>query len=339
MGKKGILARMLCWGGLCDRIRAIRSKYSKMLHILAYHRVFDLADEGTYAFDADLISSSEQEFEWQMDFVRQRYEVTNFAAFEKVSGAGSSTGKPPLIVTFDDGYRDNFHIAQTVLSKKRMTAVFFVSTGFVDDRKLFWFERVYHYFITASDAGIEIAGRPYAVAGPRASRVSQACLAIRHLKEVSNDMRLRALELVDQRLSDLLNDKASAPHRAMTWDQLRGLASMGMEIGSHTVTHPVLSKLTDEGVRWEVAESRRRLQEETDEPVISISYPVGGEQDYDERTVRESMGAGYRFGCSYVSGSNCLEKLDAFRLKRLHVERYTSRARFIAMLAWPELFS
>jgi peptidoglycan/xylan/chitin deacetylase (PgdA/CDA1 family) len=189
----------------------------------------------------------------------------------------------------------------------------------------------------ASDATIEIAGRTYANTGRRANRFAQALLAIEQLKEVSNDTRLHALEILDQRFLHLLNDKIFDFHSAMTWDQLRGLGSMGMEIGSHSITHPLLSRLSDEDLKYELFESRRRLQEETGQPIIALSYPVGREQDYDKRTLREARLSGYQFGCSYVSGNNHLDKLDSFQLCRLHVESHTTRARFIAMLTWPEL--
>jgi hypothetical protein len=134
MGKKDILARMLCFGGLCERIRAIRAKSSKVLHILTYHRVCDLFDEGQYDFNTDLVSASETEFRWQMEYVKQRYEVINFTDLQKLLLGSISIFKPPLIVTFDDGYQDNFNVAQEILFRKKMTedgcfgSIVFIST-------------------------------------------------------------------------------------------------------------------------------------------------------------------------------------------------------------------
>lgn len=76
----------------------------------------------------------------------------------------------------------------------------------------------------------------------------------------------------------------------MTWDELRGLASEGWEIGSHTCSHPRLSRLADSDLVTELAESRARCEEEIGLPCRSIAYPYS---DYDDRVVRAARDAGY----------------------------------------------
>lgn len=85
----------------------------------------------------------------------------------------------------------------------------------------------------------------------------------------------------------------------MGWEQLRGLGAAGWEIGSHTKTHPRLSKIGDEPIKTELIESRRECEEKMGAPCTSIAYPYS---DYDDRAVRAAAEAGYRFAVTVPRG-------------------------------------
>lgn len=86
----------------------------------------------------------------------------------------------------------------------------------------------------------------------------------------------------------------------MSWEQLRGLAAAGWEIGSHTRTHPRLSRIGDEEIAAELTESRAECEASMGAPCTSIAYPYS---DYDERAVRAAAAAGYRFAVTVPRGS------------------------------------
>lgn len=83
------------------------------------------------------------------------------------------------------------------------------------------------------------------------------------------------------------------------WDDLRGLAALGWEIGSHTRSHPRLSRLREEEIAAELRESRRECEAEMGSECLSVAYPYS---DYDERVVRLARDAGYRFGATVPRG-------------------------------------
>jgi len=85
----------------------------------------------------------------------------------------------------------------------------------------------------------------------------------------------------------------------MSWEQLRGLAAAGWEIGSHTRTHPRLSRIGDEEIAAELTESRSECEASMGAPCTSIAYPYS---DYDERAVRAAGAAGYRFAVTVPRG-------------------------------------
>jgi peptidoglycan/xylan/chitin deacetylase (PgdA/CDA1 family) len=87
--------------------------------------------------------------------------------------------------------------------------------------------------------------------------------------------------------------------RCMGWEQLRGLAASGWEIGSHTKTHPRLSKIGDQPIKDELTDSRRECEEKMGAPCTSIAYPYS---DYDERAVRAAAEAGYQSAVTVPRG-------------------------------------
>jgi peptidoglycan/xylan/chitin deacetylase (PgdA/CDA1 family) len=124
----------------------------------------------------------------------------------------------------------------------------------------------------------------------------------------------------------------------MSWQQVRALHAAGMEIGSHGVHHRMLAKLDADGIEHELAVSRDRIAQETGQAPISLAYPVGGVDAYDERVIGIARRLGYRVACSYQPGVNRLVSADWHALRRIAVERDTSAAMFAARLAVPELF-
>jgi peptidoglycan/xylan/chitin deacetylase (PgdA/CDA1 family) len=125
----------------------------------------------------------------------------------------------------------------------------------------------------------------------------------------------------------------------MTWPQVVEMAQSGMEISSHTVSHPILSQLDDQSLKSELTESQRIIREKTGQASRTLCYPVGMEIAFDERVIAAARLADYALGISYLYGGNQLSTLAPYAVRRLHVERYTSRDRFVAQLLLPNLMS
>lgn len=115
----------------------------------------------------------------------------------------------------------------------------------------------------------------------------------------------------------------------MDWSQLREASRHGIEIASHTVSHPRLAKLPEESARRELVQSRLELEDRLGAAATSFAYPYG---NYDDRVQRLAEQAGYRLACSIRRG-NLHRRADLFRLKRVPVDEYTSPPRFRRRLA------
>lgn len=335
-GKKDALA----WVFGVARISTMRARLGPApgLAILAYHRVFDLDREKDFPYDPELVSASVEEFGWQMETLSRHFEPLHLSEVLRHLDEGRPLPPRAVAVTFDDGHLDNYTNAFPVLRRLGVPATIFLSTGYMDQEETFWFDEVAFRFQRTPRRELELAtlGLRLALGDPGQRRQATEGVLAR-MKEVPNTERLAALRelAVESGIDGTRSDTRSRP---LTWEQVREMRDGGVEFGSHTVSHPILSRLRDDELRTELDASKRELEKQLGRPADCLAYPVGGETAYDQRVVDVARECGYRMALTYVSGPNPWPPGDRYRLQRLHVERYTTRARFTGMLAFPSVF-
>jgi peptidoglycan/xylan/chitin deacetylase (PgdA/CDA1 family) len=204
-----------------------------------------------------------------------------------------SEGRPPrknaVVFTVDDGYADFLDVAAPVFSEFDCPATVFVTTGVVDRDTWFWWDRLTHAFVQSDwhELSLEVGGRraSFSWSNRREAQVQAQALAD-ELKRLPN---LERLDAVNEACSVLGVDTTGVPpegSRVMTWDEIRGLAAGGaITFGPHTVTHPVLSRLSTDEMRFEIVESHRRMREMVPETIPVFAYPNGKEGDYSRSTI------------------------------------------------------
>ncbi len=204
-------------------------------------------------------------------------------------------------ITFDDGYRDNHALALPILEKYGATATFFVATGFLDGGRM-WNDTIIEAVRSTPHADVDLSGLGLGRWSLRSDddrrRAVEGLLG--QLKYLPPDERLTTVEAVAGRLDATLPDDLM-----MDADQVRDLYRRGMQIGGHTVSHPILARVDDEVARHEIAAGRDALREMTGAPVDVFAYPNGKPgTDYRRRHVAMVRDAGFDaavstgFGCS-----------------------------------------
>jgi peptidoglycan/xylan/chitin deacetylase (PgdA/CDA1 family) len=176
-----------------------------------------------------------------------------------------------LAITFDDGYADNFAVALPILGEHGVPATFFVATGFLDGGRM-WNDTVIEAIRRTARASLDLSALDlgvHALGSIMERRVAIDAL-IGELKYLSPDLRQERVEAIaslsEARLSDDL---------MMNSAQVRGLAAAGMDIGGHTITHPILTRIDALSARREIAEGRDALAAITGRPVRLFAYPNG----------------------------------------------------------------
>ena len=308
----------------------------KVLTILAYHGVFDPMRYPPFQ-DEEFISASPPEFARHLDFVKEHFDVISFAKLKKNLDSGYLPEKA-LIITFDDGYRDNYVVAYPLLKERNLTATIFLTAGHIGTNRLIWFQQLFLFLKNTKKRTIEI-NYPYHCQfflKDNDGRNKAGKQIMQMLRSVSDQKRETLMDEIENIL-EVEIENTNLTRTLLSWDEVREMHQNGIEFGSHTLTHPVLSQVSEEKLRFELVESKRKIEEEIGDKVITVSYPFGGKNALDEKVKQVAKDAGYEFGVSYIHGLNYVNTYDLFALNRLHVERVFNLPLFKMQLYWPKL--
>lgn len=253
----------------------------------------------------------------------EHYEFMSIdAAVDVISGR-----KPPprngLVLTFDDGYRNNVTEALPVLEKHGVPAAFYIATGFVETGESYWIDRLDFALQHAPEEArlIEALGKTYDLRNLDRSALAEGYKRMRlGVKNSVPDDEQMLAEF--DRISTALERAAGTsikdvidvdPYVAVaTWEQLSGCAASGVEIGSHTVNHCRLTGIRHDEVARQLAESKSQLEQRIDGPCRHFCYPNG---DHDESVATLVDEAGYSSAVTTDNGLNSVGD-DLMTLRR-----------------------
>jgi peptidoglycan/xylan/chitin deacetylase (PgdA/CDA1 family)/CelD/BcsL family acetyltransferase involved in cellulose biosynthesis len=296
--------------------------------ILYYHRVNDDNDPFFPAISTEL-------FEQQMRYVARNYKVVSLAELLKQLEGGAPRNL--VSITFDDGYQDNYHNAFPILQRYGLPATIFLTTGGMDSREPLWFEQVALAFkkteAACLDLEIEIPRRFWLSTQEERLKANGEVFGI--LRKLPDAERRESVQAILGRLGLGAADLEERSGKMLTWEQVRLMKAQGIDFGGHTVTHPFLSKLTRERGAWEVAECKRRIEEELQLPVEHFAYPNGREEDFGNWNKEVIRAAGYRAAVTTIWGMN-YRSTDRMELRRGQPWE-VSRTLFAYKLDWYQL--
>jgi peptidoglycan/xylan/chitin deacetylase (PgdA/CDA1 family) len=314
--KREFLARCARRTGLLELLE--RSARRPCLLVLTYHRI---GDAGTTPYYGPVYSASAADFAAEVRAVRDRYRVLTLDDTIALSGDQFlGLREPSLLITLDDGYRDNFDVAFPILRDLNVPATFFLPTGFMRDPRLPWWDHIAHVINCSKEPVLRLDWpEPLAIdlgQAPRASsiaRVVQTYLA----HHVADEDRFRAH--VEERAGVTVDEPALGRALFMSWDDARALAAGGMGVGSHGNRHLELARLSEKEQQNELAESKRILESELGRATAALAYPYGWPGTFDATTQQLAGEEGYQVAFASTEGVNRPGSIDRFAVRRIGV--------------------
>lgn len=267
--------------------------------ILMYHSV--LPDPALRVDSLGKIIHSELAFRAQMELLaRDFHPITLDQAFKHIRGSNHFP-KRSVVVTFDDGYADNYEVAIPVLEHVGVPATFYVAVDCIENRRLPWPSRLRFAFRnTKLNMWTDPRSKAWPVKHPagREEAFLASCDLCCQLSGVAQETLVRRVE---QEL------EASAPpglgSLMMSYDQLQTLSRHGHTVGSHTMTHPNMAYVKEADAQHEFKESKRQLELRLDAPSRHFSYPCPAlSPHWSAQTVEQSRSAGYETAVTTDSG-------------------------------------
>jgi peptidoglycan/xylan/chitin deacetylase (PgdA/CDA1 family) len=305
--------------------------------ILLYHRVAELPT------DPQLLAVTPAHFDQHLAVLAR---VARPIALGALAQAARNAGVAPrsVALTFDDGYADNLYQAAPLLERHGVPATVYVATGFTGADREFWWDDLDRLLLQPGrlperlglrladrELEVDLGGdacwdsadaerhRGWSVAdqsdpGPRQALYRSLCGALRAMPDAARGRVLRELAgLAGQ------GEAGRPSHRAMDEAEVRQLADSELvEVGAHTVNHPLLASLSPAEQRDEIGRSRERLTGLLGRAPASFSYPFGGRRDYDAASVAIARELGFEHACANFEGL-VRSGADPFQLPRVVV--------------------
>jgi len=315
-----------------ERLRFLAPRRWNGLVALNYHRIGDCAGS---PFDRKLWSATVDEFDRQVAFLRDHFDVVHLKDVAALQRRGRNRH---VLITFDDGYRDNYELAFPVLRRHGVPAAFFVATGFLDAPRVPWWDEI-AWMVRRSGRG-SLPSCAYLPApvdlGPDRER------AIEHLLRIYKGLPSRHTGAYLDWLADGTGSgrcDESGSRLWMSWEMVREMHAAGMAVGGHTANHAVLARMDRAGQESEITTCARRIREQLGEPMRWFAYPVGGLDAFNEQTRAVLSTAGVELAFSYYGGCRRYDAWDPLDVRRIGVETYINGDHFRALVRWPALMA
>ena len=279
------------------------------LYVFTFHRIGQASDS---AFDPNVFSCDARAFREHLMLLQERFEIIKPADLQQLVD-GKKSGRYALL-TFDDGYRDNFDTALPILEELGLEAIIFVATDMVGSDTLPWWDEAAFLLRHSSVDHVDIGGARISLAERQHPQTVREALRAFKTGEGSIQEKLAQLR-------ESLRPTTALPKTRliMNWEEIREAQTRGITIGSHTLSHPILAQLDVSHQERELVESRRILEAQLQRSVDLFAYPVGSEATFSDDTARLVRQAGYKFAFSTTAGKNDFSHFDALRLARIAV--------------------
>lgn len=275
--------------------------------ILYYHSINDL--NNTMIFNANIIET--ENFIKQMKYLKKNYNVISLEYF--VNNYKRLSNSKNVVITFDDGYKDNFINAYPMLKRYNLPATLFLAIDCVDTGKTKFEDKLTYFFLMNNISSIVVSSlnlkKTLKDNNERNEMLKFICYSINKL-----DNRERE-NIINEIYNKYNIEKDNLYGIMLTWDDIKQMDRNLISFSSHSFSHVNLTKLDNEKLTEEIHKSKSILDNRIGSSVRGFSFPFG---EFDRNVIRELQDAGYRYAVTTVHGVNNND-IDLFQLKRIPV--------------------
>lgn len=308
-------------------LRGVRLWRRNQFRILMYHN-FSSADP-----------QARQALDRQCAHMKRHYAVVSLTEIGRSLRGDARLPQHALAITVDDGYRDFLLNGAPVFREHGLPVTVYLVSGFLDGKMWFWWDQVAYALDASKRTTLTLAlfpGKPLSTfpIETQAQRKTARVLIVEELKkmEASDRQHFIDVELTRGLEVDVPPHppECAAP---LLWSDVRMLQDQGVEFGAHTVTHPIMSHIRNpDSLSQEIADSKKRIEQETGRPVIHFCYPFGLSGDFNEESVTAVRKEGFLTATTAEFGMNDAQS-HSMKLLRLAAEPATPFEYFTEIVA------
>lgn len=285
----------------------VKRRRYRNIQILLYHRVND--DEDPF-FPATPI----RVFAKQMDYLKQNFHICSLEeAVDRMRRCDIPDNT--IVITFDDGYKDNYLNAFPILKKFAIPAAIFLATDAIGSGKILWHDKVFHAFRETQRPSMQVYLTDLEMIS--LSTLEEKLFAqkrvLKFLRSLDSSKRMMWIENFTEQLCP--EDRDYQDGLMLDWHDVKIMNQYGISFGSHTVTHQILSELSLQEAKEEIYNSKTIIEEHLGVPVRLFAYPNGTQEDFTTLSKSILREAGYMCALTTIFGPNEYEQ-DLFELRR-----------------------
>jgi len=289
--------------------------------MLVYHRVVPQQTLNEVCSLPQIVTPLDH-FEAQLDYLADQYHILSMSEFEKARQERRALPLKTAVITFDDGWEDNYTHAFPALKRRGIPAAIFLSTAYIETGRFFWQEYMV-YLIQVWRQRLQSGEITVTETQQLPPMLKTALLSSHGEREV-----LRLIESlkgeddnVRAPLLGVLSEKLQSPpypihtNGFLNWNQVRIMHAAGIEFGSHAQTHRLMPSLSRDELVREVRESKKQIEAMLGGPVTTFAYPNG---NYNTAVMAELKAAGYQLAATTRRGINTA-RTNPYELCRINV--------------------
>lgn len=308
-----------------------RAAQPRVLTVLNYHRIYP--EDGHQAFFRSNISATPSQFSEQLDYLKTRFNVISTQRL--VAHFQGENPLPPnaALITFDDGYYDNFRYAYPELKRRDLPAIIFLATGYIGKEKPFYWDLISYGLGTTS---VDHLSHPAVgeISWDEASDLNKISgLVVEKLKLLPEAEKVKAVDQILAKL-DVTISEGQFFGLMLDWDQVKEMSENGIEMGAHTVNHPILTRISIDDAKSEIQESIARVRAATGKAVEAFAYPNGQSGDFNSGIQEILAQNRCQVGLTLLPGPHAYRHLkrDRFAVRRIFLSRKDALPKFAAKI-------
>jgi len=287
------------------------------IYCFNYHRI---GNANNTCFDPNIFSASELEFTKQLKFYQQHFKVISVDELLDMVKENKAIKHRYAIITFDDGYIDNYEIAYPILQQHGLSAAFYIATDYIDLPQIPWWDEIAWLVRHSKKTKIKLKGWSMSIDISKGTIKGSIQSILKLIKQEKNQTMTEKIKDLESYCQCKMPDNIRRSKLFLNWPQIKEMSENGMHIGSHTLSHRILSHLTEKEQHIELTQSKQKIEGCLNKKITTIAYPVGDKNTFTTATQKLARQANYQLAFSYISGINkTVNHKNQYQLNRFPV--------------------
>lgn len=266
---------------------------------------------------------SKKNFEKEIQYLKKMYTILSLESFVEKITSDNEIPKRVAILTFDDGYKDNYKIGFPILKNYNIPATIFLSTHYINKRRLFWWDQLNYILNNSKRKIIYFNENQKITLDTKQDIINAYNLFGQKLNQLTNEKKFQALKELEEKTEVQIPYQIGEDH-VLSWDEIKEMSKYGINFGSHTVTHPILTRISHDQRKIEIKKSKEDIEKNIKKKVTSFCYPNGKIDDYDNEIINILKNSGYNCAVTTICSNN-VNRDNLFSLGRCsHGWNYSS---------------